>query len=235
MTTPNRSKADRSRDEVLAGEYVLGALDARARRSAKARMRRDRQFAAMVDRWEENLADYDLTLPDVSPADYATPRALALQQQPPVEGRWKATWNSVSFWRGLATASIFGFTTFLVFYLSPGIGQQPRPLTAEMTAQTRDMTLQAHYDHRTAMLHVVPVATGQAAERSLQLWLIDGDAPPRSLGLLDGGREASVLVPTSLRNSLRAGATFAVSIEPLGGSPSGQATGPLVAMGAAHF
>ena len=235
MTIPNRSKADRSRDEVLAGEYVLGALDARARRSAKARMRRDRTFAAMVDRWQENLVDPDDIQPEPNPVDYAIPPQY-LYRQKPERRPLGALWNSVGFWRTLSAGSIFGFGTFLLFYLSPAIGPQPKPLTAEMAVHGNDLNLQAHYDHRTAMLHVVPVAAGaQATERALQIWLIDREGPPRSLGLLESGKEASVLVPTRLRRSLQAGATFAVSVEPPGGSTSGQATGPLIAMGAAHF
>ena len=58
MTSPDQSKGGRSRDEVLAGEYVLGVLSYQDRRVVEERMRRDRQFAAIVSRWEANLSAF---------------------------------------------------------------------------------------------------------------------------------------------------------------------------------
>lgn len=60
--------------------------------------------------------------------------------------------------------------------------------------------------------------------RSLELWSIGADATPRSLGLLplNEGRDLSV-APESV-----AQVSFAVSLEPSGGSPTGAPTGPMV-------
>ena len=58
MTSSDRSMGDRSRDEVLAGEYVLGVLSSDDRRKVEARMLRDRNFAAIVYRWQENLSTF---------------------------------------------------------------------------------------------------------------------------------------------------------------------------------
>ena len=48
MTSSDRSSGDRSRDEVLAGEYVLGVLSLDDRRKVEARIVLDADFAAMV-------------------------------------------------------------------------------------------------------------------------------------------------------------------------------------------
>ena len=58
MTTQKPESGDSRRDEVIAGEYVLGALSAEDRRKAEARMATDRNFAAMVIRWQNNLAAF---------------------------------------------------------------------------------------------------------------------------------------------------------------------------------
>ena len=42
-------------DDLLAGEYVLGVLDADARREAQHRIGADRDFAARVARWDAHL------------------------------------------------------------------------------------------------------------------------------------------------------------------------------------
>lgn len=44
-------------DEVLAGEYVLGALPPAAAREVEARLVRDGRFASIVQRWQDNLTE----------------------------------------------------------------------------------------------------------------------------------------------------------------------------------
>ena len=67
-------------------------------------------------------------------------------------------------------------------------------------------------------------------KRSAELWVIAGDGVPHSLGLLpaSGG---SMPVGAANRPRLAAGVTLAVSLEPIGGSPTGLPTGPVVAKG----
>jgi len=111
MTTPDQSKGDRSRDEVLAGEYVLGVLGAEERMKVEARLRRDPPFAAMVHRWEDNLSavdgEYGFELP---------PAALFSKIEGQIHGQAEAQsalgvifgglWNSLTFWRFVALASL---------------------------------------------------------------------------------------------------------------------------------
>ena len=66
-------------------------------------------------------------------------------------------------------------------------------------------------------------------DRSFELWAITpGSTRPRSLGVIpsDGELKLSTLPP-----DLRDGATLAISIEPTGGSPTHQPTGPVVFVG----
>ncbi len=65
---------------------------------------------------------------------------------------------------------------------------------------------------------------------AFELWAIaPGAKQPRSLGVIppDGELRLGVLPP-----ELSEGATLAISIEPLGGSPTQQPTGPVVFVGA---
>jgi anti-sigma-K factor RskA len=54
---------------------------------------------------------------------------------------------------------------------------------------------------------------------------------PKSLGVIARDRAMQVRIPESVRKSAEANAVFAVSLEPEGGSPTGQPTGPVVASG----
>jgi len=97
MTSPDQSKGGRSRDEVLAGEYVLGVLSFKDRRVVEERMRRDRQFAAIVSRWETNLSafndDYDVVSPgqetfkQIEARLFGEPEAVAV----PSRGLWTSS------------------------------------------------------------------------------------------------------------------------------------------------
>jgi anti-sigma-K factor RskA len=58
----------------------------------------------------------------------------------------------------------------------------------------------------------------------------DEGAQPVSLGLVPGDGGRLVLDP-GLVSKISDGALLAVSVEPLGGSPTGEATGPVVLSG----
>jgi anti-sigma-K factor RskA len=64
-----------------------------------------------------------------------------------------------------------------------------------------------------------------------ELWLIPADGVPRSLGVIGlGGTQRVTLAPTLLE-LVADGAVLAVSLEPVGGSPTGAPTGPVIATG----
>ena len=101
MTASDRQMRQPCCDEVIAGEYVLGALSPEDCCKVEARLARDRQFAAMVSRWKENLATFedDEALAPGSPIK--TPCDAVFSGK--VSG---GCWNSLAFWRAVALASI---------------------------------------------------------------------------------------------------------------------------------
>ena len=67
--------------------------------------------------------------------------------------------------------------------------------------------------------------------KSLELWALPKDGKPRSLGVFrNAGDTRLVLVPGDRR--LAGMTALAVSLEPGGGSPTGQPTGPILCSGA---
>ena len=71
----------------------------------------------------------------------------------------------------------------------------------------------------------MPIPAGKSA----QLWAIVGTDPaPHPLGLFHAGRRRAVEADAESPAPMPAGTTFAISIEPLGGSPTGAPTGPVV-------
>lgn len=241
MSKPEQSEGDRSRDQLLAGEYVLGVLPEADRRKVEARMVKDRAFAAMVANWQENLAGFDTDYEEQAPPSRTYSRiearlfpASTFQQQLLSAGGW---WNSLALWRGLAIASFATLATYASFQ-SGWIGEAPpsQALVAELSGDNNAaLGLMARYDTGSGSLQLMPVAAKADDARSLQLWLVpDGGAAPVSLGILPQTGEGAVDIPADLRPRLKDGVTFAVSLEPFGGSPTGQPTGPVIASGKAQ-
>lgn len=242
MTAPDREMRDPRRDEVIAGEYVLGVLSAEDRRKVEARLVKDRQFAAIVNRWEENLATFE----DDYEALHLPPRARSPMEQrllgaTPRDAAFSGSvaggcWGSLAFWRALALAS-FAVAAGLALLISALIA--PRPvsggrLVADLAGEGAAIDLVARYDEASGSLKVTPVAGG-SKDKSLELWLTQEGRAPVSLGVLPQTGEGTLTVPGELRGRLVQGATLSVSAEPFGGSTGGKATGPVLASGAVRF
>ncbi|MDO1580849.1 anti-sigma factor [Rhizobium oryzicola] len=242
MTTPGQSEGDRARDEVLAGEYVLGVLSAPKRVEVEERIRRDRQFALIVRRWEQNLSSLNEEYEIVAPPSLVLPlieaRLFGEAQSRTSRPLAQQLWTSLALWRGVALASIFLLGGTLFFTSQQ---QEARPvaggpsLVADLSPQpgigTAAMTLAARYDRTSGRLSLTPVAAGAADQHSLELWMIKGNDPAVSLGILPADGQGSVTIPDKVRPQLSEGVTLAVSLEPYGGSPTGSATGPILAVG----
>lgn len=125
MTVPDKDKQSGLQDEVLAGKFVLGALPPESMAELAKRLKRDRQFAAMVRRWRENLAETDhrekvavATLLQRDPMAGGLPfRAQPLRTGPLLGAMIGEIWNSVRFWRLLALTAML-WTAVLLFTIA---------------------------------------------------------------------------------------------------------------------
>jgi anti-sigma-K factor RskA len=78
------------------------------------------------------------------------------------------------------------------------------------------------------LLRAVTTAT-PPSDRAFELWAIaPGATQPRSLGVISPNGELKL---SRLPADLRDGATLAISIEPIGGSPTQLPSGPVVYIG----
>ena len=81
-------------------------------------------------------------------------------------------------------------------------------------------------------LTVRRVAAEEQAGKSYELWLVSDKYPaPRSLGVIGAGEFTQVPALSAYDRNTISTATFAVSLEPEGGSPTGTATGPVLFSG----
>ncbi|HEV7304642.1 anti-sigma factor [Ensifer sp.] len=238
MTAPTPEGHDFRRDEVIAGEYVLGVLSADDRRKVEARLASDRNFAAMVDRWQSNLSSFDDAYDAVVPPPRAFSaierRLFELPRSETVQPR-RGLWHSLVLWRGLALVSLAAVmvmgASLAGLFKAPATGTS---LVADMAGKGTAIDLVARYDRGSGRLKVTPVAARQAEQKSLELWLINGSNPAISLGILPQSGEGEIAVPSAFQSRISTGSVLAVSVEPMGGSPTGSATGPIIALGKAR-
>src|SRR5262245_43842935 len=86
-------------DPVVAGDDLLGVLDASERSAAAQRIERDADFARDVAFWEERLGGLADEVRPVTPPEAAWSRieaAIAAPTASPVLG---ALWQNLFFWR----------------------------------------------------------------------------------------------------------------------------------------
>ena len=109
--------------------------------------------------------------------------------------------------------------------------ERTRKSRAQIAAEDGALIVKASYDATSGALYVDRTIGAAAPGRALELWLVAGDDAPVSLGVLPEAREARLSVPENLRIKI-AGGVLAISDEPPGGSPTGVATGAVLATGA---
>jgi anti-sigma-K factor RskA len=107
------------------------------------------------------------------------------------------------------------------------------PLVAMLGDTGKAMKVVASWDPASRQLVLaVPGDMPADSAHSHELWIIPADGKPRSLGTMPSTRQMHMRLADALAQLLQQGATIAISVEPRGGSPTGQPTGPVVASGA---
>ena len=86
--------------------------------------------------------------------------------------------------------------------------------------------------HQPDLLRVRVVKPWDGMEKqSLELWVLPKDGKPRSLGLVTNAVGDTLIKITTADPRVQGANALAVSVEPIGGSPTGQPTGAVVASG----
>ena len=221
-------------ENMLAAEYVLGVLPDAERRQAAARIDSDPAFAREVDAWEVRLSGMAEAFEPVEPpADLKSALDRKLFASGATATQRVGFWNSLAFWRTTAAAALVAMVVALAIpYLlvDPGSITAER-LVASLSHDDTDVHYFVVYDAAKSDVGLSHVTGARAEGRDFELWVIEGENPPASLGVIPVGSNVHLAVAGELKRRIEAGAAFAISLEPLGGSPTGAPTGPVVAVG----
>ncbi len=207
--------------ELDAAERALGTLSRGNDRGAEA---------AQTRIWDRILSPLALALPDA-----AVPRGIfdRVMRQISDEGnaaradRAERGEKRARRLAGLSLAMATALGLALVVQ-KPGVpfgDEENSRYVAVVTPEGTGQALVVAIDLETGQALVRAVGIEAPSGRSLQLWSIEGDAAPRSLGLIDTNK------PVRRAMEAQPGALIAVSSEPPGGSPTGLPTGPVLYTG----
>ena len=209
-------------DRLLAGEYALGLLAAEEARAFEARLQAEPALRALHESWAEDMAGLLANVPDVPPPP-AVKAALERRLFPE---------ESQSLWRRLGILpALGGALAAALIALAVSLWVTPAPLlVARIAAADDSLIVAAAWQPDSGTLRLDRRAGAALPGRALELWLIAGTAPPVSLGLLQDAALTEIVLPAEAI-ALLPGATLALSDEPPGGSPTGQPTGAVLALG----
>jgi len=221
---------DPDRANALAAEYVLGTLRGRARERFERLARTDRALTDAVRTWEERLLPLAEQLPPIAPPARVWAAILARIRGAPAARA--SIWSSLGLWRALAFASLATVVALAVVLLKPLPEAPEGALVVVLAGTDAKPALVASADRLGRTLSVKPVArVDLAADRALELWMLPDGGNPRSLGLISATGVVRVALSGPADQALRNIPALAVSLEPRGGSPTGQPTGPVLYSG----
>lgn len=232
-----RAKEER---DLLAAEHALGLLEGDEARRARLLAASDPDFAGQVAQWEARLAPLADEIRSAAPDPRLRDRILAAVAAKPRDGdNIVVLRRNLRRWRVLAGAMTAVAASLGLLFVAPvtqappvAPPAQPAPmLVASLASAEGSASLTIAYDSRRASLTIMPGRVGAARGHDHQLWIIPAGAAPISIGVVHLDAPRHMAMPPAMARHFHPSATLAVSVEPMGGSPTGQPTGPVIASG----
>lgn len=238
--------------DVLAGEYVLGLLDATTTAEVERALDSDADLSRRVAFWEERLlpASAALGSVEVDPAHWVRierdlltrrqgfGRTTALAYSLRRRGLIGAAWRNPALWR-VTTATATAAAILLAILPSRLSAPAESPTRYFAILQSRDAAgqesgpgwlIQVAQNGTVRSLPLTNVQPGNG--RSLQLWTLwDQARGPVSLGVLPPG--GAIRLPPERLEAIGDGQLFEITLEPEAGSPIGRPTGRILFIGRA--
>ena len=237
MSTSDSTSGDHEGRQALVAEYVLGLLSSAEHERVgrliedSAALRAERDF--WISRFAALNAEYEET--PVPGHIYAAIEARAFGDL--VRPRATSWWDSLPIWRSIAVGALAVAIAAVGFNL-----MQPRfdadamavQLVAALQAQEGSgVEFVAFYDTGSGEVRITSLAGTAVPDRDFELWYINGEAPAVSMGVIPVDQRLEIPLDPAAKAEIGPGTVLAVTLEQTGGSPTGVAQGPIVALGKA--
>lgn len=231
---------------MLAAEYVLGTLDGAARQRFRRLLRQDPALRREVVFWETRFAQLGLDLSPVKPPArvWAGLRARIGKPLPQTPGAKFPWWERINLWRAaFAVSSAVAVALLVVLLLIPAPKRPgtapPSPYASEGSQEY--MSLIRNRQHNPLWLFTANIKTGTMSVhvmrgysvpqgKALELWILPAQKGkgPMPVGMIPKSGVHRGAMPRKMWDALKSAHTLAVSLEPAGGSPTGEPTGPVL-------
>ena len=236
MSTSDDIGGDLAGRNALVAEYVLGLLSTSEHERVgrlienDARLRAERDF--WVSRFAALNAEYEET--PVPSHLYAAIEARAFGDVVRAGRASTSFWENLMVWRGIAAGAVAVAVAAVGFNM-----MQPRFDATQMAVQLV-AALQSHegsgiefvalYDEGSGQVRITSLKGTAVPDKDFELWYINGDQPAVSMGVIPVNERREIAIDPAVINP---GTVLAVTLEQTGGSPTGVAQGPIVAVGSA--
>lgn len=234
---------DTSALNVVAAHYVLGILSHADRQLFQTLLQQRPELLQLTYGWERRLNPmaYVLEPQSVPPQLWQKIerylnqlQAIGTPDTVPSDAKVRTFWQP---WAWLSTALAAGLVLWIAMQPAPlTVSPQPVPVVAQ---QSRDIAIltgenqSASWVVRQQNDRLLLSAVGQQAIRAdhdLELWVIVGNQPPRSMGVIRL-QQGEAVISSPITGQISSQMTLAISLEPKNGSPTGQPTGAVLYSG----
>ena len=224
-------------DDFAAAEFALGTLEPSERATFAARRRREPELDAAIRAWEARLSPLaEATPPIVPPGDFlpAIEARIRAAAAPPASHGVAALQKRLSRWRAAAVGTTGIAAALAIGFIAREATRAvaPREFVAILQRSADSPAFVASINLDSRELTVRPLAAPPQAGKSYELWIIEPKlGPPRSLGVIDAATVTRNPRLAAFDRAVVEDATYAVTVEPPGGSPDGKPSGPPVFVG----
>ena len=225
---------------VSSAEYVLGLMTPAEKAHFKTELEKNTELQQLCHEWTDAFTPLTNTVEEKQPRKAI--KQQLMQRLFDAESLSETTADPSSLWDRLReqwlnnswlnikwiAASLSTLLLMTIIFL-PGAPNFTPSYIAILENENRSLRVSATYDDRQDILRMETRLALPPVERDIELWLIVPNEAPISLGLLNVTNTYDINIPQKLAKKL-VGSTLALSDEPVGGSPTGQPTGAVLAL-----
>jgi len=222
-------------DQVLVAEYALDLLEGGERAAVARRIAAEPALRTDLQLWRTRLSTLDDEF-----AETPAPAGVLPRLESRLFGTTKAAggwWNSLPLWRGLAgAAAAVAIVAIGMNVMQPRFDAQTAAtqlVAALQATEGSGVEFVALYDSATQSVRLIGLEGQAIPDKDFELWYIKGEEPAVSMGVIPVDDRIEIPLDASAREKIGEGTVLAVTLEQKGGSPTGVAQGPIVAVGKA--
>lgn len=235
-------RLDRYQDPVLcdmlAVEYVLGIMNRRVRKRFQRLLGQRDSVRRVTEAWEQRLGPLAEQIQEVLPSERVwrdIQREIDFDPQTTQPQYQTGFWCNLFLWRTTAFAALTLAGALFVYQwviLRPQINMMPSYVAILESKHHVPMFVAAASHQPSQLIIRVADKSSMSSGKDLELWCVmKGSGKPMSMGVLKREQETVFRLNDYDLRMMNETSRLEISAEPMGGSPTGKPTGPIMYKG----